>query len=97
LAAAAALGRVLRLWSTRVEVRCIDFAWEALMCFVPVEGKDETYRHVHSKFIVKIPSDPKRLAALAEALGIPNKHFANFGRGKILIVNDQGRTAKKKK
>ena len=28
--------------------------------FVPIEGKDETYRHVHSKFIVTIPSDPKK-------------------------------------
>jgi hypothetical protein len=68
------------------------------MCFVPVEGKDETYRHVHSRFIVTIPSDPKKLAALAETLGIPKKQFASFGRGKILIVNDQGsRAAKKRK
>ena len=68
------------------------------MCFVPVEGKDETYRHVHSDFIVTIPSDPKMIAALAECLGIPPKQFASFGRGKILIVNDQGpRPAKKKK
>jgi hypothetical protein len=67
------------------------------MCFVPVEGKDETYRHVHSDFIVKIPSDPKTIEALAECLGIPPKQFASFGRGKILIVNDQGRSAAKKK
>lgn len=70
------------------------------MCFVPVEGKDETYRHVHRKFIVTIPSDPTKLAALSEALGIPQKQFAAFGRGKILIVNDQARRsgrAKKKK
>lgn len=68
-----------------------------MMCFVPVEGKDETYRHVHSKFIVTIPSNPKKLAALAEALGIPEKQFANFGSGKILIVNDQGSKYRKKK
>jgi hypothetical protein len=74
-----------------------QYSREALMCFVPVEGKDETYRHVHSKFIVTIPSDPKKLAVLAETLGIPPKHFAYFGRGKILIVNDQGRGAAKKK
>jgi hypothetical protein len=67
------------------------------MCFVPVEGKDETYRHVHSKFIVTIPCDPKKIAVLAEALGIPPKQFANFGRGKILIVNDLRGRAKKKK
>ncbi|NOJ50480.1 hypothetical protein [Bradyrhizobium archetypum] len=67
------------------------------MCFVPVEGKDETYRHVHSRFIVTIPSDPKMIAALAECLGIAPKQFAAFGRGKILIVNDQGRSAAKKK
>ena len=65
------------------------------MCFVPVEGKDETYRHVHSKFIVTIPSDRKKLAALAEALGIPMRQFANFGSGKILIVNDQGSRKKR--
>jgi len=67
------------------------------MCFVPVEGKDETYRHVHSDFIVKIPSDQKTIEALAECLGISPKEFAHFGRGKILIVNDQGRRAAKKK
>lgn len=67
------------------------------MCFVPVEGKDETYKHVYSKFIVTVPFDPKKIKALADALGIPEKEFANFGRGKILIVNDQGTTARKKK
>lgn len=68
------------------------------MCFVAVEGKDETYKHVHSKFIVTIPSNPKKIAALAEALGIKPKEFANFAGGRILIVNDQGgRVAKKKK
>ncbi|MCS3763126.1 hypothetical protein GGE24_005132 [Bradyrhizobium centrosematis] len=66
------------------------------MCFVPVEGKDETYRHVHSKFIVTVPSDPKKFAALAELLQIPAKEFAKFGRGKLLIVNDQGSRPKKK-
>jgi hypothetical protein len=67
------------------------------MCFVAVPGKEETYRHVHSKFIVTIPSDPKKLAALAEALGIPKAQFANFGRGRILIVNDQGSGQRRKK
>jgi hypothetical protein len=67
------------------------------MCFVAVEGQDETYRHVHSKFIVTIPSDPEKLDALAEALGIPKKEFAKFGPGRILIVNDQGSNYKKKK
>jgi hypothetical protein len=67
------------------------------MCFVPVEGKDETYRHVHSNFIVTIPSNPKTIEALAECLGIPPKELASFGRGRILIVNDQGRSAAKKK
>jgi hypothetical protein len=73
------------------------FAGEALMCFVPVEGKDETYRHVHSDFIVKIPSNPKTIEALAECLGIPPKQLAHFGSGKILIVNDRGAAKMKKK
>ena len=67
------------------------------MCFVPVPGKPDTYRHVLSKFIVTIPSNRKQLAALAQALGIPDKQFSNFGRGKILIVNDQGSRKGKKK
>jgi hypothetical protein len=67
------------------------------MCFVPVPGKPDTYRHVLSKFIVTIPSNPKQLAALADALGVPEKQFANFGKGKILIVNDQGSRKGKKK
>jgi hypothetical protein len=66
------------------------------MCFVAVDGKDETYRHVHSQFIVTIPSNPKTLAALAAALGIPKKQFAKFGSGKLLIVNDQGGKYKRK-
>jgi hypothetical protein len=70
---------------------------EALMCFVPVPGKPDTYRHVLKKFIVTIPSNQKQLAALALALGIPPKQFAYFGKGKILIVNDQGSGKGKKK
>jgi hypothetical protein len=66
------------------------------MCFVAVPGKDETYRHVHSQFIVTIPSNPKKLAVLAEALGIPKKEFAKFGPGRILIVNDQAGKSKRK-
>jgi hypothetical protein len=68
-----------------------------LMCFVAVEGKDETYRHVHSDFIVTIPSDAKTIAALVECLGIPKSKLAHFGSGKILIVNDRGRKGAKKK
>jgi hypothetical protein len=67
------------------------------MCFVAVPGKGETYRHVHSQFIVTIPSNPKKLEVLAEALGIPKKQFSSFGAGRILIVNDQGSGPKKKK
>jgi hypothetical protein len=67
------------------------------MCFVAVPGKDETYRHVHSQFIITIPSNPKKIEALAEALGIPKKQFAKFGSGRILIVNDQASRAAKKK
>ena len=68
------------------------------MCFVPVPGKPDTYRHVLKKFIVTIPSNQKQIAALAQALGIPEKQFAQFGSGKILIVNDQGgRKPRKKK
>ncbi|WP_139025015.1 hypothetical protein [Bradyrhizobium sp. STM 3843] len=66
------------------------FSREALMCFVPVPGKPDTYRHVLKKFIVTIPSNRKQIAALAQALNIPPKQFEKFGSGKILIVNDQG-------
>ena len=67
------------------------------MCFVAVPGKDDTYRHIHSQFIVTVPSDPKKIAAVAKALGIPAKQFAKFGAGGILIVNDQASRAAKKK
>jgi hypothetical protein len=67
------------------------------MCFVAVPGQDETYRHVHSRFIVTVPSDPKKIAAVAKALGIPEKQFAKFGSGRLLIVNDQASRASKSK
>jgi hypothetical protein len=39
----------------------------------------------------------KRIAALAEAIGIPEKQFAGVGSGKILIKNDKGSGSGKKK
>ena len=60
------------------------------MCFVAVDQYDETYRHVHRKFIVTIDYDQKKLDQVAQALGISKSKFKNFKGGKILIVNDQG-------
>jgi hypothetical protein len=62
---------------------------EVLMCFVPVPDSDETYRHIHKKFIVTIDYDKTKLDQLAKTLGIRTSKFKNFKGGKILIVNDE--------
>ena len=72
------------------------------MCFVPVEGKKETYRHVSKTFIHKINVDQGKLAIIAELLNVPGKQSSHWKPGKLLIVNDGGsshppRKSKRKK
>jgi hypothetical protein len=65
------------------------------MCFVPVEGKDETYRHVKRSFIHTIRADKEKLRQIAELLHIPASIASKWRPGKILIVNDAKHHRKK--
>jgi len=58
------------------------------MCFVAVEGKDETYHHVHSEFVFTANVTAAQLQEIAGILNIPKKQLAKWKPGKLVVAND---------